>query len=111
MEKDTIAALRAGWNGKVDGRVVVQSKVPWYLTKHLNENWEFADDHYHVVVRGDPGVEARIRFVAPKSWGNHDSETTTALSAVNAAFNVRAARPGILTLQDIGLVCAPVGIW
>lgn len=111
MEKGTNAAVRAGWNGKVNGRTVVQSKVSWYLTKHLNEGWEFDDDQYHVVIKGEPEVNTRIRFIPPKNWGNHDWDTMTAMPAVNAAFNVRAARPGVLSLKDVGLPCAPAGVW
>jgi hypothetical protein len=111
MEKGTNAAVRAGWNGKVNGRTVVQSKISWYLTKHLNENWEFDDDQYHVVIKGEPEVNTRIRFIPPKSWGNHEWDTMTAMPAVNAAFNVKAARPGVLSLKDVGLPCAPAGVW
>jgi len=111
MEKGTNAALRAGWNGKVKGRTVVQSKISWYLTKHLNEGWEFDDDQYHVVIKGEPEVNTRMRFIPPKHWGNNDWDTMTALPAVNAAFNVKAARAGVLTLKDVGLPCAPAGIW
>lgn len=38
IEKDTIAAMRAGWNGKVNGKTVVQSNVAWYMTTLLNED-------------------------------------------------------------------------
>jgi 2,4-diaminopentanoate dehydrogenase len=111
MEKGTNAAVRAGWNGNVKGRTVVRFQLTWYLTKHLNEGWEFDDNHYHVVIQGEPEVQTRIRFVPPKSWGNHEWDTMTALPAVNAAFDVAAARPGILTLKDVGLPAAPAGVW
>jgi hypothetical protein len=111
MEKDTNAAVRAGWNGKIKDRTVLRITLTWYLTKHLNEGWEFDDDHYHLVVKGEPEVNARIRFIAPKHWGNHDWDTMTAMPAVNAIHDVKAARPGILTLKDVGLTCAPAGVW
>jgi hypothetical protein len=111
MEKGTNAAVRAGWNGIVKGRTVVQFKLTWYLTKFLNEGWEFGDDQYHIVVKGEPEVQTRIRFIPPKHWGNHEWDTMTALPAVNAVFDVAAARPGILTLKDVGLPVAPAGAW
>ena len=111
IEKDTIAAIRAGWNGKVKGKTVLQSNVAWYLTKHLNEGWEFDDDHYHIVIKGEPDVDARIRFIPPESWGNHEWDTMTAMPAVSAAFDVAAAPAGILSLKDVGLPSAPAGIW
>lgn len=111
MEKDTIAAVRAGWNGKVGGETVLRSSVAWYLTDKLNGDWTFDDDHYHVVIEGEPKVDVRVRFIPPESWGNHEWDTMTAMPAVSAAFDVAAAPPGILTLQDVGLTCAPAGVW
>ncbi|ETZ52645.1 putative dihydrodipicolinate reductase, domain protein [Mycobacterium avium MAV_120709_2344] len=111
IEKDTIAAMRAGWNGKVNGKTVVQSNVAWYMTTLLNEGWQFDDDHYHVVIKGEPGVDTRIRFLPPESWGNHEWDTMTAMPAVSAAVDVAAAPAGILTLKDVGLPCAPAGLW
>jgi hypothetical protein len=111
MDKDTHAAVRAYWNGKVNGSIVVQSKITWYLTKELNQNWEIDDDHYHLVVKGEPDVDARIRFTAPKHWGNHEWDIMTALPAVNAIRQVREARPGVLGVRDVGLPYAPVGRW
>jgi hypothetical protein len=111
MEKDTHAAVRAYWNGKVGGRTVVQSRITWYLTKDLNEAWEIDDDHYHVVVEGEPGVDMRLRFKPPTHWGNHEWDTMTALPAVNAVHQVRAARAGVIGVRDAGLPYAPVGRW
>lgn len=111
IEKDTIAAIRAGWNGKVGGQAVVRSDVAWYLTKKLNGDWEFDDDHYKVRIDGEPGVDTRIKFLPPESWGNHEWDTMTAMPAVNAAFEVKAAPAGILNLKDVGLPSAPAGIW
>lgn len=111
IEKGTIAAIRAGWNGKTGGETVVQSTVAWYLTRKLEQDWEFDDDHYHLVIEGEPRVDTRIRFTPPEHWGNREWDTMTAMPAVSAAFNVAAAPAGILTLQDVGLPCAPVGDW
>jgi 2,4-diaminopentanoate dehydrogenase len=111
MEKDTNAAVRAGWNGNVNGRTVVRFQLTWYLTRHLNQGWEFDDDQYHIVIKGEPEVQTRIRFIPPKHWGNHEWDTMTALPAVNAIADVAAARPGVLTLKDVGLPTAPAGLW
>lgn len=111
MEQDTIAAVRAGWNGVSAGRTVVQIKVTWYLTRQLREDWELDDDHYHIVIKGEPEVNTRIRFIPPEHWGNADWDTMTAMPAVNAVADVKAAKAGILSLRDVGLVCAPAGVW
>jgi 2,4-diaminopentanoate dehydrogenase len=111
IEKGTNGAVETGWNGKLGDRTVIQMKFRWYLTKHLNEDWEFSDDQYRVVIDGEPGIDTRIRFIPPDHWGNHEWDTMTAMPAVNAVFNVKAARSGILHLADVGLPCAPAGAW
>ncbi|NKY44473.1 hypothetical protein HGB45_13785 [Nocardia cerradoensis] len=111
IEKDTIAAVRGGWAGTVGEKSVVRSNVAWYLTEKLNESWEFDDDHYHIVIEGEPEVRTRIRFVPPDSWGNHEWDTMTAMPAVNAVFDVARAPAGISTLKEVGLPCAPADLW
>jgi hypothetical protein len=111
IERDTIAAVRATWSGLVKGRVVLSTKISWYMTKDLNADWQFSDDHYHIHVAGDPGVETRVRFVPPASWVGPDWSTITALPAVSSVPAVYAARPGLLSLRDVGLPHAPMGVW
>jgi hypothetical protein len=111
MEKGTNAALRGGWNGKIGGETVVKLQVVWYLTQDLNEGWDIDPDQYHLIVKGEPNVDTRIRFTPPEHWANHDWDTMTALPAVSAVFDVKAARPGVLGLRDVGLPYAPAGVW
>lgn len=111
MDKGTIAAIRGGWDGIVDGRTVVRTRVAWYLTDKLDTDWEFHDENYRVVVDGDPGVDCRVFFKEPPYWGADETLITTALPAVNALLNVKAAPSGILSLHEIGLVTAPAGVW
>ncbi|MDP3675711.1 MAG: hypothetical protein Q8R44_11545 [Novosphingobium sp.] len=111
MEQGTNAAMRGGWNGKADGRTVVQIRVAWYLTKDLTEGWDFDDDHYEILVQGEPSIRAKLRFIPPESWGNHEWDTMTAMPAVNVLGTVKAARPGVLALADVGLAVAPAGLW
>lgn len=111
MEQGTNAAVRGGWLGKIGGKVRARNQVTWYLTKKLAEGWEIDDDEYHLVVDGEPGVDTRIRFKAPPVWTNADWDSLTSSPTVNAVFQIKAARPGVLTLHDIGLPFAPVGVW
>jgi 2,4-diaminopentanoate dehydrogenase len=115
IEKDTIAAVRASWSGVVAGRTVLMTQITWFMTKDLNADWRFDDDkdhnHYLIRVDGDPVIESRIRFVPPASWSGPDWSTITALPAVSAVPLVHAARPGLLSLRDVGLPHAPVGAW
>lgn len=111
MEQGTNAALRGGWNGMVGGRTIVNLTVVWYLTKNLAEAWTIDDDQHRIVISGDPNVDVRMRYTPPPHWNNHDWDTLTALPAVNALFDVKAAPPGVLGLRDVGLPQAPVGVW
>lgn len=111
MEKGTNAALRGGWNGKVGGKTLVKLTVVWYLTRKLAEGWDLDDDQYHLVIEGEPKIDTRIRFTPPEHWGNHEWDTMTAMPAVSALHQIKAARPGILGLVDVGLPHAPVGEW
>jgi hypothetical protein len=111
MEQGTNAALRGGWNGIVDGKTVMNLTVIWYLTKKLAEGWEIDEDQHRVIVEGDPKVDCRIRYYPPEHWKNHDWDTMTALPAVSALFDIKAARPGVLGLRDVGLPLAPAGVW
>lgn len=114
MEKGTNAALRAGWNGKVKGRTAVKGQVTWYLTRKLAEGWDIDDDEYHIVVKGEPSIAMRMHFDNPASASDGsiwDPTWTTAMPTVNALFQIKAAPPGVLTLQDMGLPHAPAGAW
>lgn len=111
MEQGTNAALRGGWRGRAGGETVVTLTVVWYLTRRLAEGWAIDDDQYHIAITGDPSLDTRIRVTPPDHWRNHDWDIMTALPAVSALFDVKAARPGVLGLRDVGLPYAPAGAW
>lgn len=96
-------ALRSAWVGRTGATERIRVSVAWYLTDQLIEGWQFDKEHYHLRVEGDPGINCRIEFEAP-DWKDSDWSVLTALPAVNAAAKVVAARPGILGLDDVGLV-------
>lgn len=110
LPKGTNGALRSAWSGKVGGKEVVRVSVAWYLTEKLDCDWEFDDDHYRVVIEGEPTVDTRIKFVAP-DWSGSDWSILTALPAVSVVPQLVAAPAGILGLSDVGLPAAPVGDW
>jgi hypothetical protein len=100
-------ALRSAWVGRSGGIERVRVSVAWYLTKDLIEDWRFDDEHYHLRIEGDPAIDCRIEFQAPH-WQDSDWSVLTALPAVNAVARVVAAPPGILGLDDVGLVTTPL---
>lgn len=108
LPKDSHGALRSAWVGTSNGVERIRISVAWYLTDRLVENWTFDKEHYRLSVKGDPGIDCRIEFVAP-DWQDSDWSVLTALPAVNAVAKVVAAKPGILGLDDVGLVTTPFG--
>jgi hypothetical protein len=100
-------ALRSAWVGRSGGVERVRVSVAWYLTKDLIEDWHFDDEHYRLRIEGDPAIDCRIEFLAPH-WQDSDWSVLTALPAVNAVAKGVAAPPGILGLDDIGLVTTPL---
>ncbi len=111
IEKDTLAAVRATWSGVRRGREILATSIAWRLTDELNSDWPMAPDHYTLRIDGVPNVDARIRFVPPDEWHPADFSILTALPSVNAIPAVCAAKPGLLTLRDVGLPYSPVGLW
>jgi hypothetical protein len=107
LPRGSHGALRSTWIGKTGGMERIRVSVAWYLTDKLIENWQFDDEHYHLRVEGDPGVDCRIKFDAPH-WRDNDWSVLTALPAVNAVAKVVSARPGVLGLDDVGLVTTPM---
>jgi 2,4-diaminopentanoate dehydrogenase len=111
MEKGTNAALRGGWMGKQRGETRVKITVVWYLTKKLDKDWNIPAYIYDVTIKGEPSIDVTMNFVPPKHWTNHDWDIMTALPAVSALPDIKAARAGILGLKDAGLPRAPAGLW
>lgn len=111
MARGTNAALRGGWEGKVGGKGVVKLTVVWYLTKTLDPAWELDEDQHRILITGEPHVDMKLRYIPSDGWTNHDWDVMTGLPAVSAAFAIKAARPGVLGLRDVGLPVAPVGVW
>ncbi|HMO69803.1 MAG TPA: hypothetical protein PKD92_04700 [Novosphingobium sp.] len=111
MAKGTNAALRGGWEGKVAGKGVVKLTVIWYLTKKLDPAWELDEDQHRIRITGEPHVDMKLRYIPSDGWTNHDWDVMTGLPAVSAVFDIKAARPGVLGLRDVGLPVAPVGVW
>ena len=111
MAKGTNAALRGGWEGKVGGKGIVKLTVVWYLTKALDPAWDLDEDQHRILITGEPHVDMKLRYIPSDGWTNHDWDVMTGLPAVSAVFDIKAARPGVLGLRDVGLPVAPVGVW
>jgi 2,4-diaminopentanoate dehydrogenase len=107
---DHVAGVYAAWQGKVDGRVVVELNVRWRKGQALEPNWEIQEGHV-ITIEGRPTVTCTLGYLPPP-----DFEATTfadfmvlgmimtAMPAVNAIPHVVAAPPGIVTYNDLPMV-------
>lgn len=114
IEEGTNAAVRAGWEGKIDGKTRVRTQVTWYLTTSVREEWDIDPKEYHLVIDGEPQIDLHMQFTHPKRGPGEDPwdpNSITAFAAINAIRQIKTARPGVLTLNEIGLPSAPVGEW
>jgi 4-hydroxy-tetrahydrodipicolinate reductase len=104
-----VAGLAASWQGKVDGRTVVELNVRWKKGQTLDREWPMEDGHV-ITIDGRPTVRMKIDYLPPP-----DFEATTfaefmvlgmimtAMPAINAIPHVVAAPPGIVTSIDLPL--------
>ena len=114
MESWTIAAgcvagLAASWQGKVDGRTVVELNVRWKKGQTLDRDWPIEEGHV-ITIDGRPTVRMKIDYLPPPDF----QATTfaefmvlgmimTAMPAINAIPHVVAAAPGIVSSIDLPL--------
>jgi hypothetical protein len=104
-----VAGVAASWQGKVDGRTVVELNVRWKKGQTLDPDWQIEEGHV-ITVEGRPTVRVRLEYLPPP-----DFEATTfaefmvlgmimtAMPAINAIPHVVAAPPGIVTYTGVPL--------
>jgi len=109
IDAGCVAGLAASWQGRIDGRTVVDLNVRWKKGQTLEPNWPI-EDGWVIQVEGQPTVRTRVDFLPPPYF---EAKTfsdfmvlgmiMTAMPAVNAIPLVVAAPPGIVTYNDLPL--------
>jgi hypothetical protein len=104
-----VAGLFASWQGRIDGRTIVELSVRWKKGTTLDPDWQISEGHV-IEIAGRPTVRTTVQFLPPP-----DFEATTfadfmvlgmimtAMPAINAIPSVVAAQPGIVTYTDLPL--------
>jgi hypothetical protein len=104
-----VAGLFASWQGRVDGRTIVELSVRWKKGATLDPDWQIGEGHV-IEIAGRPTVRTTVQFLP-----SPDFEATTfadfmvlgmimtAMPAINAIPNIVAAQPGIVTYTDLPL--------
>jgi hypothetical protein len=102
-----VAGVAASWQGRRDGRSVVELNVRWKKGQTLRPDWPIEEGHV-IQIDGRPTVRAKLDYLPPPDF---EAKTfadfmvlgmiMTAMPAVNAVPVVVAAPPGIVTYADV----------
>lgn len=103
IAKGTICGLKGVWSGIVNGRAVIELGLCWRLGDAMEPNWP-TEEGYVIEVDGVPSVRARFAIQYPADLT--DFGIATANPAVNAIRAVVAARPGLVTADQLPLIMA-----
>ncbi|HBZ71202.1 MAG TPA: dihydrodipicolinate reductase [Deltaproteobacteria bacterium] len=104
-----VAGVAASWQGRVDGRTIVELNVRWKKAPVLEPDWKI-EDGYVIEVQGLPTVRSTLQFLPPPDFAAKSladfmvlGHIITAMPAVNAIPRVVAAPPGIVSYPDLPL--------
>ena len=97
----SVAAQRTVVTGTAAGVPVVRFRATWYCTKDVDPTWDLRDTGWRVQVHGDAPLDVQITFPVPLAELGAMTPSITANRPVNAVPFVCAARPGILTSNDL----------
>lgn len=100
VEPGTVAAVRFGIDGFVNGAPVISFEHVNRLTAAAGPDWPYPPEHrlgvHRVIVDGDPGVEINTHVGLGGTDHNRAGVIATAARAVSAVDAVCRAVPGIL---------------
>jgi hypothetical protein len=107
---DCVAGVSASWQGRRDGRTIVELKVRWRKGRHLEPDWKI-EHGYVVEVQGMPSVRTKLEVFPPKDFVAKSftdymvlGMVMTSLPAIQAIPVTCKAAPGIVTYLDLPLV-------
>jgi len=105
-----VAGVAASWQGRVNGRTVVELNVRWKKSPTLEPDWRI-EDGWTIEVQGRPTVRTKVHFLPPPDFQARTlaefmvlGHIMTAMPAINAIPGVVAAPPGIVSYPDLPLV-------
>lgn len=107
-----VAGVFASWQGRVDGRTVIDINVRWKKGQTLEPDWQLDGDGWTITIDGRPTVNMQVGFLPPADM--IENATTledffvlghimTAMPPIHAIPAVVAAAPGIATYNDLPL--------
>jgi hypothetical protein len=104
-----VAGMYASWQGRVGDRTAVELTARWRKGQTLDPDWQVGFGHV-IEIAGRPTIHMTLNFLPPPDFQATTMEEfmvlghiMTAVPAVNAIPAVVAARPGIVTYNDLPL--------
>jgi 4-hydroxy-tetrahydrodipicolinate reductase len=104
IEQGHIAGQRTTVAAMAGGEPRFSFHATWYVTDALEPEWPLLDTGWRVTVDGDAPMKIDISFPVPLDRLAEVTPGLTAHPAVNAVPAVCEARPGVLTVEDLGVV-------
>jgi 4-hydroxy-tetrahydrodipicolinate reductase len=104
IEEGRVAGQRTTIAAKSGGETRLSMHTTWYCTDALDPAWPLGDTGWRVTVDGDAPLRVDLAFPVDV---DHLADVTpgyTAHPAVNAVAPVCEARPGVLTVADLGVI-------
>jgi hypothetical protein len=104
-----VAGIAGSWQGRVNGRTVVELNFRWKKAPTLEPDWTI-EDGWVIEVQGRPTVRTKVNFLPPPDFQITKladfmvlGHIMTAMPAINAIPGVVAARSGIVSYADLPL--------
>lgn len=107
-----VAGVFASWQGKVNGRTVIDINVRWKKGQTLEPDWQLDGDGWKITIDGRPTVNMSVGFLPPQDMIENAKtledffvlgHIMTAMPPIHAIAAVVAAAPGIATYNDLPL--------
>jgi 2,4-diaminopentanoate dehydrogenase len=107
-----VAGCFASWQGRVNGKTVIDLSVRWRKGQTLEPDWKLDADGWKITIEGRPTVNMQVGFLPPPDMIENAKtiedffvlgHIMTAMPPVHAIPGVVAAAPGIATYNDLPL--------
>ena len=106
----TVAGQRWHWQGRRQGRTLVEIDALWTVGGEYPGHWPTPQDGWTLTIEGDPSMQAHFLTLAsyernvPIAEHVRAASIATAMQAINAIPAVCDAAPGIATMADLPLI-------
>ena len=110
IDAGCVAGVAASWQGRVDGRTIVDLRVRWRKGQTLDPDWKLDGDGWKITIEGRPTVNMQVGFLPPPDMIENAKtledffvlgHIMTAMPPIHAIPAVVAAAPGIATYNDL----------